>query len=76
MEMERRRERVAHAASGLRGRFVAECGRGGELLLDCVDVTVELHDDITMTSSMKSVKVTFDIAAPPRCKRRSRAKKC
>ena len=28
VEMERRGERVAHAASGLCGRLVAECGRG------------------------------------------------
>ena len=49
-EVERRPERLAQAASGLGGRLVPECCGRAELLLDRLDVTVELHRDITMTS--------------------------
>ena len=58
VEMERRREGLAHAAGGLRSGLVPQRGRRAELLLDRLDVTVELHCDITMTSLSMSVKGT------------------
>ena len=55
-EMERGPERLAQAASGLGGRLVAERCSRRELVLDRLDVALELHCDITMTSQMQSVK--------------------
>ena len=54
--MERRLERVRHAACGLGRRLVAACCGGYELLLQRLDMTLELHDDIILTSSLQSVK--------------------
>jgi hypothetical protein len=48
--MQRRGEGLAHPPSDLCARFVAARGGGGELLLDRLDMTVELHGDINMTS--------------------------
>ena len=49
-EVEGRAEGLGQPARGLCGRVVAEAGGCGEVLLDRIDVAVELHDDITMTS--------------------------
>ena len=81
--MQRGGKRLAHPAGELGRLLVApRCG-GGKLLLDLLDVTVELHRDITMTSYMQSVKRTCDIAAPSPCRRggvgllqRARAPRC
>src|SRR4029078_4704715 len=75
VEMERRRQRLTHAASGLRRRVVTERGGCSELLLNGLDVGVELQCDTTMTSLMQSVKRVSDIAPQAYCKRRSRAER-
>src|SRR5688500_9299121 len=62
--MQRGGQGLAHPPGDL-GRLLvaARCG-GGELLLDGLDMTVELHRDVTMTSSVPSVKLDYDIATP------------
>src|SRR6185503_11611116 len=56
VEVECRRQRLSHAASRLRRRVVTERGGRSEVLLDRMDVAVELHCDISMTSLLQSVK--------------------
>ena len=63
-EMERGAESLAQAASGLGGRLVSEAGSRREVVLNRLDVALELHDDITMTSFMQSVKVKLDVDMP------------
>jgi len=43
-------------AADLRGLVPADCGGGGEILLERVDQVVEIHEDITMTSLLLPVK--------------------
>jgi hypothetical protein len=50
MEVERGCERVGHTSRDLGSLLVAPRRGGDELLLDCLDVAVELHSDITLTS--------------------------
>ena len=57
--MEGRAESLAQPLSSLGGCFVAEAGGAGEVFLDRLDVTVQLHDDIIVTSSTLSVKCDF-----------------
>jgi hypothetical protein len=61
--VEGRPEGLGQPACGLRGRLVAEARGCREILLDRIDVAVELHCDINMTSFMLSVKVNFNIAS-------------
>jgi len=49
-QMERGAERLAQAASGLGGRLVSEARGCREVVLNRLNVTLELHDDINMTS--------------------------
>ena len=58
-EVERRRERLAQAASGLGGRLVSETGGRGEVLLDRLDVTSSCIVTVTMTSLSQSVKANL-----------------
>src|SRR4029079_17100581 len=74
VKMESRRQRLTHAASGLRRRVVTERGGCSELLLDGLDVAVELQCDTTMTSLLQSVKRVSDIAPQVYCKRRGEPK--
>ena len=55
-QVERRAERLAQAAGRLGRGLVTEARGREEVLLDRVDVAVELHRDITMTSLLLSVK--------------------
>jgi hypothetical protein len=67
-EMERGTESLAQASSGLGGRLVSEAGGVRQILLDRLDVAIELHDDIIMTSLLMSVKqhLDEDVHAPER----------
>ncbi len=49
-EPERRGERLAQPLRGGRDLLVADARQGGELGLQCLDVRIELHRDIIMTS--------------------------
>ena len=64
-KVECRAEGLDQPLRGLRDRLVPEAGGVGEVLLDRLDVAVELHCDITMTSPSLSCQVTSDISVLP-----------
>lgn len=60
-EMERGTKSLAQTSRRFSCRFIAEPRSDGEVFLDRLDVTVELHRDITMTSFKCLVKGNIDI---------------
>jgi hypothetical protein len=59
--MERGTKSLAQTSRRFGCRFIAEPRSDGKVFLNRLDVTVELHSDITVTSSECLVKVNFDI---------------
>src|SRR5690349_15745400 len=69
LQPEVRAEGVAQAAGDLRRPLVAELGEPLEVFLQSFEDDCQIHRDITMTSSLASVKRQTDARSAPGCRR-------